>query len=148
MYVENEVESDGSGSVYDEIVSAVQNRGVTELALYGFSHGGGSIYDLSERLEANKGSIGDFDIPFTAYIDSVENDSDADLDAEVRLPVGTAYHVNYYQASPFWLIWGDSVPGSDVDELVSGLFVTHITITNQAVVQEGIHDRLVERVAR
>ena len=148
MYMENEVESDGSGSVYDEIVSAIQNRGVTEVALYGFSHGGGSVYDLSERLEANREAIGDFTIPFTGYIDSVENDSDTDLDPEVRLPVGTEYHVNYYQANLLWLIWGDSVVGADVDELVSGLFVTHITITNQSIVQDGIYDRLVERVPR
>ena len=106
------------------------------------------MYDLSERLEANREAIGDFSLPFTAYIDSVENDSDTDLDPEVRLPIGTEYHVNYYQASPLWLIWGDSVMGADVDELVSGLFVTHITITNQSIVQDGIYDRLVERVSR
>ena len=146
MYVENEVEADGSGSVYDEIVSAIQNRGVTQIALYGFSHGGGSIYDLSERLDANKGSIGSFDLTFTAYIDGIENDSDVDLDAEERLPIGTGYHVNYYQASWLWPVWGDSVPGADVDELVTG--VSHITITYNPVVQSGIHDALVLRVPR
>ncbi|MFP8873206.1 MAG: proprotein convertase P-domain-containing protein, partial [Myxococcota bacterium] len=146
MYVENEVAADGSGSVYDEIVSAIQNRGVTQIAMYGFSHGGGSIYDLSERLDANKGSIGSFDLVFTAYIDGIENDSDVDLDAEERLPIGTGYHVNYYQSSFLWWIWGASVPGADVDELVTG--VSHITITNDPDVQSGIHDALVLRVAR
>ena len=151
MYIENEVAADGSGAVYDEIVSAVQDRGVTSLALYGFSHGGGSIYDLSERLDANKASIGAFDIPFTAYIDGVENDSDLDLDPEVRLPQGTAYHVNYYQ--PFGILaFGSSVPGADVDVDVTlttwGSSLIHQTITNSSNVQSGIYDPLVLRVPR
>gem|GEM_PF-7072496 len=66
MDVENEVEADGSGAVYDEIVSAVQNRGGRSIGLYGFSHGGGSVYDLSERLDANKASIEAFDIVLPA----------------------------------------------------------------------------------
>ena len=152
MYVENEVAADGSGAVYDEIVSAVQNRGVTSLAFYGFSHGGGSIYDLSERLEANKASIGAFDILFTGYIDSIENDSDVDLDPEVRLPLGTAYHVNYYQSFGIVPPWGSSVPGADVDVNVTstiwGFLLFHITITNSGNVQSGIHDPLVLRVPR
>lgn len=82
MYVEN----DGPGPVYDEIVDAVQNRGVTSIALYGFSHGGGSVYDLANRLETTKASIGTFDLVFSGYIDAIENDSDVDLDSEIRLP--------------------------------------------------------------
>ncbi|MFP6660759.1 MAG: proprotein convertase P-domain-containing protein, partial [Myxococcota bacterium] len=152
MYVENDVASDGSGAVYDEIVNAVTNRGVTSVALYGFSHGGGSIYDLCERLDDNAGSIGPFDIPFTGYIDGIENDSDADLDPEVRLPSGSAYHVNYYQSNWFWRIWGDSVPGADVDVNVTstgwGGGLSHISITTHANVQAGIHDPLVLRVNR
>ncbi|MCS5635254.1 MAG: proprotein convertase P-domain-containing protein [Myxococcota bacterium] len=152
MYVENEVAADGSGAVYDEIVSAVQNRGVTSLAFYGFSHGGGSIYDLSERLDANKASIGSFDILFTGYIDGIENDSDLDLDPEVRLPLGTAFHVNYYQSFGFIPPWGSSVSGADVDVNVTatfwGFLLVHITITNSGVVQDGIHDPLVLRTPR
>ena len=146
MYMENEVASDGSGSVYEEIVSAIQNRGVQQIAMYCFSHGCGSIYDLSEKLDANKGSIGSFDIAFTGYIDGIENDSDVDLDAETRLPINTQYHVNYYQSSFLWWIWGDSIPEADVDVEVFG--VTHLTITNNLGVQNGIHDALVLRVSR
>ncbi len=152
MYEENDVASDGSGAVYDEIVNAVVNRGVTAVAMFGFSHGGGSIYDLSERLAANAGSIGPFEIPFTGYIDSIENDSDADLDPEIRLPIGSAYHVNYYQSNWFWWIWGDSVPGSDVDVHVTntgwGGGLSHISITTHSNIQNGIHDPLVLRVER
>jgi hypothetical protein len=152
MYVENDVAADGSGAVYDEIVSAVQDRGVTSIAFYSFSHGGGSIYDLSERLDANKATIGTFDILFTAYIDGIENDSDFDLDPEVRLPVSTAYHVNYYQSFGIIPPWGSSVPGADVDVNVTGtlwgFLLVHISITNSSIVQAGIHDPLVARVPR
>ena len=152
MYVENAVAPDGSGAVYDEIVSAVQERGVTSLAFYGFSHGAGSIFDLSERLDANKASIGAFDIVFTGYIDSIENDSDLDLDPEVRLPLGTGYHVNYYQSFGIIPPWGSSVPGADVDVNVTatfwGFLLVHISITNSTTVQDGIHDPLVLRTPR
>ena len=152
MYVENAVASDGSGAVYDEIVDAVQNRGVHSVGLYGFSHGGGSIYDLVERLQANQASIGDFDIDFTGYIDSIENDSDVDLDPEIRTPIGANYHVNYYQQWGIIPPWGSSVAGADVDVNVTstswGSFIWHITITNSAEVQAGIHDPLVFRVPR
>lgn len=152
MYVENDVESDGSGPVYDEIVDAVQNRGVTSVALYGFSHGGGSVYDLAERLDANKASIGTFDLVYTGYIDAIENDSDIDLDSEVRLPPGTQYHTNYYQRFGFVPPWGDSVPGADVDVNVTstawGFLLAHITITNHANVQNGIHGPLVTHTPR
>ena len=152
MYEEDDVASDGSGPVYDEIVEAVQNRGVTSVALYGFSHGGGSIYDLSERLQLNQASIGEFDIVLTAYIDSIENDSDVDLDPEVRLPLNTQYHVNYYQQWGFIPPWGDSVAGADVDVNVTstswGSFLWHITITNSSEVQSGIFDPILLRVTR
>jgi len=127
-------------------VSAVQNRGVTSIALYGFSHGGGSIFDLSERLNANKPSIGAFEIVFTGYIDGIENDSDLDLDAEVRLPIGTLYHVNYYQNSfLFFLIWGAPVPGADVNVQIS---LPHYLVTNPVSVQNGIYEPLVLLVPR
>lgn len=152
MYVENDVASDGSGAVYDEIVSAVTNRGITKVALYGFSHGGGSIYDLCKRLDDNAGSIGPFDIPFTGYIDGIENDSDVDLDPETQLPTGSAYHVNYYQSHWSWWIWGGSVSGADVEVHVTetgwGGGLSHISITTHANVQAGIRDPLALRVNR
>jgi len=152
MYVEDDVESDGSGAIYDEIVSAIQERGVTSLALYSFSHGGGSIYDLLTLLEANSASIGAFDVLFTSYMDGIENDSTADLDPEVRLPPGTAYHVNYYQRFGFFPPWGNDVPGSDINVNVSstpwGFLLFHQILTTSSVIQNSIHDELVARVPR
>jgi hypothetical protein len=152
MYVEDEVLPNGSGAVYDEIVSAVQRRGVIHVALYGFSHGGGSVHDLAKRLNDNKASIGEFDLPFTAYADAIENDSTVDLDSEVRLPPASAYHVNYYQWFGFIPPWGDFVPGADVNvnttSTLWGLLLTHIFFMNSTNVMNGIYDPLVIRVPR
>jgi len=101
MYDEDVVSSSGAGQAYDEVVRAVSQRGIGVVSIFGYSHGGGSTYDLAERLANNAGSIGAFTVPYTAYIDGIENDSDIDLDSERRLPPGTQYHVNYYQRNDF-----------------------------------------------
>jgi hypothetical protein len=147
MYDEDAVAANGSGAVYNEIVDAIQKRGVTSVAMYGFSHGGGSIYDLANLLDANRASIGAFTIVYTAYIDGLENDSSADLNSEVRLPPTTAFHVNYYQRNLFSLgIWGNSVPGADIDVNVTqqpwGGGILHFTITLSPQVQAGLMDPL------
>lgn len=151
MYDEDVVAGDGLGAGYDEIVQAVQKRGVTTVAIYGFSHGAGSIYDLSNALDVNRASIGTFQIEFTAYIDGIENDSSADLDSEVRLPPTTAFHVNYYQRNFFsGGIWGDEVPGADINVNVTnqpwGGGILHFTITLSPEVQAGILGPLQARV--
>jgi len=151
MYDEDVVAGDGLGAAYDEIVQAIQRRGVTTVAIYGFSHGAGSIYDLSNLLDANRASIGTFQIEFTAYIDGIENDSSADLDSEVRLPPSTAYHVNYYQRNFFsGGIWGNEVPGADVNVNVTsqpwGGGILHFNITLSSEVQAGILGPLQARV--
>ena len=68
--------------MYSEIVNAVQNRRVEDVVSFGYSHGGGSTHDLCERLDLNRASIGTFRIPFTSYVDGVENASDVDVDQE------------------------------------------------------------------
>jgi hypothetical protein len=115
--------------------------------MFGFSHGGGSIYDLANLLDQNRASIGAFTIVYTAYIDGLENDSSADLDSEVRLPPTTAFHVNYYQRNFFSFgIWGNSVPGADIDVNVTqqpwGGGILHFTITLSPEVQAGLMDPL------
>jgi len=143
MYDEDVVSGSGEGQAYDEVVSAIQERGVTSVAIYGFSHGGGSTYDLSKRLDDNRASIGVFAIVYTAYIDGIENDSSFDLDSETRLPPSSAYHVNYYQRNFFsGLTMGNAVPGADVDVNVTqqswGGGILHATITLAPEVQAGL----------
>jgi hypothetical protein len=151
MYDEDRVSSSGGGQAYDEVVRAVSQRGIGIVSIYGYSHGGGSTHDLAERLANNAGSIGTFTVPYTAYIDAIENDSDIDVEAERRLPPGTQYHVNYYQRNDFF-IRGNSVAGADVDVNVNstpwGGDLEHTGVDDHANVRSGVQDPLVLRVPR
>lgn len=147
MYDEDNVGSDGSGSVYNEVVHAIQSRGISVVAIFGYSHGGGSTHDLAQRLDDNRGSIGAFTFPYTAYIDSIRNSSDIDITSETRLPPATQYHVNYYQRNDL-LIRGNSVPGANVDVNVSDTGVVHTEIDDLAIVRSGVQDPLVQHINR
>ncbi len=160
MYDEDLVIDDGSGAVYDEIVDAVQDRKVNQIAIFGYSHGGGSTYDLSELIETNKEEIGTFTIPFTAYTDGVENDSDTDMDQENHRPRLSGYHANYYQHGMLIDAFLDGgpidAPGADreidVEQEPEGdpwdPTATHFTVDNLAEVRGEIEERLQIEVNR
>ena len=57
----------------------MQRRGIGIVSIFGYSHGGGSTHDLAERLDINRGSLGTFTMPYTAYIDGISNSSDIDI---------------------------------------------------------------------
>lgn len=154
MYDEDNVGNDGDGPVYDEVVSAIQERTVTNVAIYGYSHGGGSTHDLAERLDDNRGTIGTFTNSFTAYIDGVAQPL---AFQENRRPPASGYHVNYYQeAAPFAPDWGleggpiDDPPGADYEENVDDPTPTHthFTIDDDTNVLNGIETRLTPRVTK
>lgn len=151
MYDEDDVDGSGNGPAYAEVVRAIAKRGIGILSVFGYSHGGGSTYDLVERVAINAGSIGSYTVPFTAYIDAIENDSDIDIESERRLPFGTQYHVNYYQREDFF-IRGNSVPGADVDVNVNstpwGAGIEHTGVDDLTNVRNGVRDALVARVPR
>jgi hypothetical protein len=157
MYDEDAVASDGSGAVYVEAVNAIQARGVAELAIFGYSHGAGSTHDLCERLDANRAGVGVFSIPFTSYVDGVENDSDVDVDMELRKPPGSAYHANHYQRGTFadFFLDGGPVPvsapppsGLDVETTAWGGGATHFVVDDLAQVRDFIGLNLETRVLR
>lgn len=151
MYDEDRVSSSGAGEAYDEVVRAVSRRGIGIVSIFGYSHGGGSTHDLAERLANNAGSIGSFTIPYTAYVDAIENDSDIDIESERRLPPGTQYHVNYYQRNDFF-IKGNSVSGANVNVNVNstpwGGDLEHTGVDDHANVRSAVQDALVLRVAK
>ncbi len=147
MYDEDKVGADGSGLVYDEIVNAIQFRGVDEVAIFGYSHGGGSTHDLAERLDAFRAGIGAFSISFTSYVDGIENDSDTDVDPELRYPPSSAYHANQYQRGSFadFFLDGGPVPGSDppptgldVETTFWGVGATHFIVDDYMQVRDFI----------
>jgi cysteine-rich repeat protein len=151
MYDEDDVSSSGSGPVYNEVVRAVQGRGIGIVAVFGYSHGGGSTHDLANRLDDNRGSIGTFSIDYTAYVDGIRNSSDIDITSEDRLPPSTAYHVNYYQREDLF-IRGDSVSGANVNVNVGdqpwGGGVDHGSCDDYANVRNGVLLPLLAHIAR
>jgi hypothetical protein len=154
MYDEDVVTASGAGAAYGEVVSAVRDRGVGSVAIFGYSHGGGSTNDLARRLDDNRGTIGTFSIDFTAYVDGIDNDSDIDIGTETELPPSTGYHANYYQnpGCGFFALCGGPIAGADFDLDVTttpwGAGLTHFTVDDAPEVTSGIRDQLLPRVPR
>ena len=158
MSDEDRVSSTGAGVVYDEVANAIQNRGVSELAIFGYSHGGGSTYHLCDRLALLGGGLGSFTIPFTSYTDGVRNNSDLDTAQETRRPIGSAYHANHYQHGAFlpdFFLDGGPVPNSlppptglDVETTPWGSGATHFLVDDYSQVIDFILVNLESRVSR
>jgi hypothetical protein len=82
---------------YNEIVNAVK-RGITDIAIIGYSHGGGAEYVLSEVIHhAVANGLLNVNLAFTAYIDAVAKQSAL---AEKRRPVDSDFHLNLWQSGP------------------------------------------------
>ena len=150
-YDEDVVDNNGAGAAYDEVVSAIQNRNVTHVAIYGHSHGGGSTHDLAERLNANRASVGTFTINITAYVDAIDNESDVSMASEIRLPPSTAYHMNYYQTND-WLLVGGFVPGANenlnANTMPWGQNLDHGTIDNDPNIISAIVNRIIQQISQ
>jgi hypothetical protein len=135
----------GEGNALNEIANAINNRGVDKVAILGYSHGGGSVYHLSQALAydgeeftyvAGTGSTGEdiyaskyysdkiqnsYSVVFTSYIDAISNEASAVMASERRRPINSLYHVNQYQKNTYYLgvlgLNGDeSIAVGDIDE--------------------------------
>ncbi|HXV76867.1 MAG TPA: hypothetical protein VD788_11185 [Candidatus Polarisedimenticolaceae bacterium] len=153
MYDEDVVSASGAGLAFDEVVSAVRDRGVGRIAIYGYSHGAGSTNDLARRLDDNRASIGTFSIDFTGYVDAIDNDSDIDIGTETELPPSTGYHANYYEnpGCGLFVLCGGPIAGADFDLDVNttpwGAELDHFTVDDAPEVIQGLLDQLVIQVA-
>jgi hypothetical protein len=149
MYDEDVVDPfDGEGLAYDEVVRAVQWRGVVQVAIMGYSRGGGATYQLAERLHRNTvpGDLTDitnlFAVPYTAYIDAITSYT---AGAENRRPLLSAFHCNQYQTN-LPLRGGPSGGNDDMDR--TNLGVVHGTIDDHATVRRLVRTRLGQIVNR
>jgi len=115
-----------------DLLQAINQRYVSRVALIGYSHGGGEVYDLSAAM-SNSQWAGFFTSPysviFPSYIDAIGQP----LLGSVNLrPVGSVYHVNQYQQNSL-ILQGDSNNGNvDVDRSILGL--THTSIDDSPAV--------------
>jgi hypothetical protein len=158
MFDEDNVEPDGSGIVFDEVANAVQNRGVDEVAIFGYSHGGGATHGLADLLDVSRPTIGVFEIEFTSYVDAVRNSSDIDVRQELRRPPSSDFHLNQYQHGVFLEDFGldggpvpDSNPpptGLDVETTEWGQDATHFTVDDFVQVRDLIQTSLQAGVPR
>jgi hypothetical protein len=148
-----------------EVISAVTERGVTEVSIMGYSHGGGAAYVLADRLTREMPEGAMFSIPLTAYIDGVKKRS---AFAEDRMPPETLAHYNVYHQRVGLLparvtfIQGTSLPGSFVDDDVDakggpffyplpGKMHTNIAglgIAEEREIQAHLIDEYMDRVTR
>jgi len=137
--------------VYDEVVEAIQLRGVKQIAIYGFSHGGGNTHDLAKKLDDNRGAIGTFTIVYTGYVDAIAQPLGR---GEQRRPPASQYHVNYYQT--YYALWpfiGHGVPSQppadftvNVNDMDWGKDLRHTTIDDAPQVLDGLYSTLMGRV--
>ncbi len=157
QYDEDGVSATGDGPVFDETVNAIMHRAVDQVAIFGYSHGGGSTHDLANRLDTFHMGIGDFSVPFTSYVDGVRNSSDIDTAMELRFPPASLYHANQYQRGSFadFFLDGGPVPGSDpppggldVETTVFGAGATHFIVDDFAQVRDFIRSNLDLRASR
>jgi hypothetical protein len=151
----NNVEVDGTGAAYNEIVAAIKERAVDEVAIFGHSWGGGATYLISNALTNNAASIGTFSIKYTAYVDAAQfRVARLPVPAETRPPAGSAWHVNMYQRTdPTSTKGAPTVPlapgkGQNIDVFTWDALAKHTTIDNLIQVKNKIANDVKTRVAR
>lgn len=146
MFAHGAVKSSGQGAAYNEVVSAVLKRNVDYAAIFGYSWGGGATYELASGLKANTAlKPAGFQLQYTAYVDGIKHGSTM---AETRLPVGTAYHDNFYQRKEL-LLRGNAVTGANnvnVSQTSWGSALKHTTIDDHATLRSQLLANLTSRV--
>jgi len=138
---------------YDVIVNAINNQGISNVAIMGYSQGGGATYDLAWRLNENVragATLNDitnpFSVPFTAYIDAIK---DQDLVEEDRRPPLSAFHVNQYQQNTgitgLYIRGGPTGGDDDIDvSYIPG--VIHSNIDDQRIVLDFLKMRWNQKI--
>jgi hypothetical protein len=146
MYDEDVVDpADGSGAAFDEIANAVKKRGVTEVAIYGFSHGGGATYLLAQRMDTDP--VLKTTLAFTAYVDAIEKSQLDDITPETDLPPNTQYHLNQYETNDP-AVHGEATIGQCENIDRSDEVQKHIDLDNNSAVVSKLEVELRWRVAR
>jgi hypothetical protein len=116
---------------------------VSDIGVFGYSHGGGSTYDTTLFMGQ---------VNYTGYIDAIRNNFfDINPFAEERYPTGSSYHVNYYQSN--WVLTNPPLagaktktPGANVEvDLTSS--TKHDTIDDSPIVSSGIKSTLKGKIA-
>ena len=163
FFDEDNVDTVGSGAVFDEIKAAVGTtvsslpdyefgRFVAHVGLYGHSHGGGSIADLAELMFNLRGLLKPLTIDITGYVDAI---GQTGIHGEGRYPIFSQYHANYYQ--DINLPSGKPVGGAHLNVDVNtdrgwkdeeGNPLTHSTIDDSLDLHEELLDLFEQHMTR
>ncbi len=167
MYPYNGVNLSGAGPAFDEVASAINHRGVTNVAIFGYSWGGGSTYLLADRVitdpqnQIDNNNNNRFTISFTGYIDAIVRGTTI---AEWKRPRGSGFHHNQYQRNTtIPLPWppplnnvtlnGTAVPANNAPQNRSGLTlggapVWHLNIDDHPIVRASLQTALQQNTPR
>lgn len=133
----------------EEIRSAIEDRYVLEIALMGYSHGGGAVYQVWQEMQSTNYSRG-YTLALTSYIDAIYW---WDLSPQVARPTNSQWHINQYQnntgISGAWLNGARSNPVGDDDidrSYIAG--INHGNIDNNEVVRDWNVMRVLQKVQR
>jgi hypothetical protein len=158
----------GAEPALNEVANAINNQGIASIAILGYSHGGGSTYNLAWRMyyDGKKSNsvfyqnlprliFKNYTLTFTSYIDAVPNASSVNGglgDSLEKPPLGSRFHTNQYETNS-WLVQCCSVPGSDDDIDRSSLGVEHsgggeLGIDTNSIVQEFLTTRFHQKVKK
>ena len=132
-----------------EIANATRDRQVSQVVIMGYSHGGGSTFNVADNFDGT--------ITMTAYIDAVSQPL-VNTSRETRFPPGSQFHLNYYQVGVAWPLNdpfydlgldGGPVAGAvNINLDQNGQEETHTTIDDNQTVFDGICSALFQRVSK
>jgi hypothetical protein len=132
-------------------LNAANGYNLSNVAIFGHSHGGGAVYQLGEAIfstSAEKWPM-NFKVRLTGYVDAIEQDGwlggNIDTDSEIRRPF-SLFHVNYYQTIPYvYLLRGAPTvlnPAEPVPSVanydVTNPKYDHSSIANDRGVKDGL----------
>jgi hypothetical protein len=132
-----------------QIIVDVQNAGnrPVDLAMVGYSHGGGLVYEVSRQLPDPGWHLrGRYNFSFAGYIDAVDRPGPF---AETHRPVGAGFHMNYYQSRPNAdLFTGGFIADADVNHDFDAIqdTETHTSIDDEQVVHDDFADAIRARL--
>ena len=151
MYDEENVGQFTIGTAFDEIVNSINRQGYTEVALFGFSQGGGAVYKVSAELEEASNPLDGritelFTVTFTGYIDAVDHFG---LGIETRRPRLSGFHLNQYQTVGG--VHGGPMadpedPDEELDRTAPGMI--HTMMDDDMTVLDKLKQRLRQKVTR
>jgi hypothetical protein len=149
LFDEDKVTSDGTGLPYNEIKTATQptlGRGVSQVAIFGYSRGGGATFDLVNALYTKL----QIKARVTGYMDAIKSSNAA---SEIRRPTQSQFHINYYQTKRSGLALSAGAPttgllGTDVQQNISGTGIDHFNVDDDARTQSGFLTNIKAKLLR